>query len=953
MSKVVPPRFWRAVGTVGLAALLALTGLVAPQLGPQAAPAAQAADSDSPQVYKFQGFWNKIDGDVDEIRADVVLRLPQGYVDRDTGALLSVGGQQLRVGHDYNTGTGRQSHRYINTISGGAAGADQWAKNRDQYFTIHKVIPSGKYDFVVMSIEGDIDITNAPAATNVPGGLLSNLNFYFSYASGAPGTSTSWVSSALTTEPGAFYWYYGTRNDSAITGPQFRIPWDNTQQLWSAGQANWGAVLDFGLNGYPEGVLPPNSIGLDLVNNATRSNAEAGYGGTVSDSFWYAWVHEDGTLVDSINTSPIRVTGVTPSGAWYTNANQIPKNLSQAERPGLAVIGWTQEQADQGLTNRVGVDGSIDFTDAGGTGYYRLMAWPESRNPVNQSGDNGAPVISYSPSDLFDPSGALTQLGSEAEWTTATVYYKYNLPIPDAPVITVPPNDSHTNVNNTVTISGTGTPGHTITLKFKPGTTITEFDDPDLETLVDGQHEGILEGDIVVDENGNWTYTYTPATPLPDGEYIVVAVQTNPAVGQFAITSGMSNPNDAEAPTEWGVTFTVDTVPPVAPAFVCPTSPSEETAPELSGSGVDEGARVFVSIDGERVGEATVTDGAWTYTVDPPLANGTYELTVIQVDKAGNESPVSAPVCGLRVATAVPGTGAKFVKPVEHAAPGLTDVATDNWEITLTDAEGTVVMSAETPVQLKRDTEYTIGERLRTVPAPEAAASRYAQLGGLACVDGDGAPLPADLVDPDAGTLTIGSDRDLTEPVSCTITNQTAHVSFVTQRLGGQTTAPAAGWTLGIEGADPAFSTTLTDTQPSDIARPGTAALAAGVPEGLSLVGIQRLDIARAECETHAPNAAAAPQDCWVTVTNAEAAAAMLAQGKHTVFRLVGATPADLPSLPITGGLGSWSFMLGGASVLALAGGAYLRKRYLISRGFNPVLADGAVAGPSSDGRGE
>lgn len=940
-------------GLLALAVGVVSAGLVVPLPGPASPHTAHALESAAPVVYKFQGFWNKIDGDVDEIRADIVLRLPRGYVDPSNGNLLTVDGQQLRIGHDYNTGSTRQSHRYINTISGGATGADQWAKNRDQYFTIHKVIPSGKHDFVVMSIEGDIDITNAPAATNVPGGLLSNLNFYFSYAAGAPGTSTSWVSSALTTEPGAFYWYYGTRNDSAITGPQFRIPWDNTQQLWSAGQANWGAVLDFGLHGFPAGVLPPNSIGLDLVNNATRSNAEAGYGGTVSDSFWYAWVHEDGSLVQAINTAPIRVTGVTPSGAWYTNANQIPKNVAQADWPGRAVIAWTQEQADQGLTSNVGMDGSIDFTNAGGTGYYRLMAWPESRNPVNQSGDNGAPVISYTPGDLFDGNGLLTALAREAEWTTATVYYKYDLPIPDAPVITVPPHESHTNVNTEVTISGTGSPGHTITLKFKPGTSITDFDDPELETLVDGQHEGIVEGDIVVDENGNWSYTYTPTAPLADGDYSVVAVQTNPAEGQFALTSGMSNPNAGDPPTEWGVTFTVDTVPPDAPTLVCPASPTEETAPTISGAGAEEGARVYIAIDGERIGEATVSSGTWTYTVDPPLANGTYELTVTQVDRAGNESPLSAPACEIRVATAVPATGAKVVQPVEHGAPGLTEASADNWEITLTDDEGTVVMDAETPAQLKRDTEYTIGERLRTDPAPEVAASRYARLGGLACVDGDGAPLPPEVIDPDELTLTMRSDLDLAEPVSCTITNQTAHVSFVTQRLGGQTTAPAAGWTLGIDGADPGFSTSLTDTKPSDIARPGTAALAAGVPEGLSLVGVQRLDIARAECETHAPNAAGAPQDCWVTVTDTEAAAAVLAQGKHTVFRLVGATPAELPSLPITGGLGSWSFMLGGASVLTLASAAYLRRRYLISRGFDPALADRAVAGPSSDGRGE
>ncbi|MFF8817711.1 Ig-like domain-containing protein [Leucobacter sp. NPDC015123] len=943
----------RALGLLALTAGIIFASLAAPHLGPLTSTAAHAAEPESPEVYKFQGFWNKIDGDVDEIRADVVLRLPRGYVDPVTGNLLSVDGQQLRVGHDYNTGSTRQSHRYINTISGGATGAEQWAKNRDQYFTIHKVIPSGKYDFVVISIEGDIDITNAPAATNIPGGLLSNLNFYFSYAAGAPGTSSTWVSSALTTEPAAFYWYYGTRNDTAITGPQFRIPWDNTQTLWSAGQANWGAVLDFGLNGYAEGILPPNSVGLDLVNNATRSNAESGYGGTVSDSFWYAWVHEDGSLVEAINTAPIRVTGVTPSGAWITNANQIPKNVAQADWPGRPVLGWTQEQADQGLTTNVGLDGSIDFTTAGGTGYYRLMAWPESRNPVNQSGDNGAPLLSYSADDLFDAGGMLTPAASAAEWTTATVYYKYELPIPDAPVITVPPADSHSNVNSTVTFSGTGTPGHTITLKFKPGSPIFDFDDPALDTLIDGQHEGILDGDVVVDGNGNWTFTYIPPTPLADGEYSVVAVQTNPAVGQFAMTSAMSNPNSADPPSAWGVQFTIDTVAPAAVTPVCPASPTTETAPTISGSGAEAGARVFVAIDGERVGEATVTGSTWTYTVDPPLGNGTYSFTVTQVDRAGNESAVSDPACEIRVATAVPATGSKVVQPVEYGDPDLPSAAAANWEITLTDASETVVIDDQTTTPLKRDTEYTIGERLRSEPTPDPIAARYTQLGGLSCVDAEGIALPPEAMDPDAGTLTVSSDLDLAEPISCTITNQAAHVSLVTQRLGGQTTSPSAGWSLELQRGEPGLESTLTDATPHDVAKPGPAELVPGLPDSLALIAVQSLDLDRSECAAAATAPAAAPQDCWITIDGADHPEAIIAQGKHTVFRMVAATPAELPALPVTGGLDSWSFFAGGALAVALAAIAYWRRRYLLSHQRIAPLAREAREQPRSDGRDE
>lgn len=937
----------------GLALALAATGAVSVDLSTQA-PAAHAADTDSPQVYKVQAFWDRIDGDVDEVRADVVIRVPHGYVNPETGALQTVNGQRLRVGHDYNTGTTRKSHGYINTISGGQAGAAAWAANRDEYFTIHKVLVSGRYDFLVMSIEGDIDITNAPAATNVPGGLESTLRFYFSYDTGNPGTSTGWISSALTTEPMTFFWYYGSRVSSSISGPQFRIPWDNIQGLWSGGQANWGTVLDFGLGGYAPGVLPPNSIGLDLVNNATRNAApESGPTGSIAESFWYAWVHEDGSLVQSLNTSPIRVTGNSPRDDRSSAERFIVKNMNQSVRPNAPTVSRTPDQAAQGVSDRVGVDGTVDFTDAGGNGYYRFVTWPEARDPLTPNSSSGAVETLYSSADLFDPSGQMTARGAREGWTAASVYYKFDIPLPDPPVIEVPTAGSHTNQNGQVVISGTGTPGHTISLKFTPGETITDYNDPSLTLIANGEHEGVQEGDIVVDSEGNWTFTYVPSPVLADGSYTVVAVQTDQTPGNFHLTSDPSNPDNEEAPAKWGVTFTIDTVAPDAPAFVCPATPTEETAPTFTGSGIESGAKVFISQDGERIGEATVTGTDWSYTVDPALTNGTYVFTVTQVDAAGNESAVSAPPCELRVAVAVPGTGTKVVVPVQYPDPALPEAAAENWEITLTDGDDTVVMSGGTPAQLKRDTVYTVGERLRADPAPEASAARYTQLGELVCVDGEGTPLPDGVVDPDASTVTVGSELDVAEPVACTLSNQAAQVSFVTQRLGGQTTVPAAGWTLGVTGSEPGYSSALTDTTPSDVARPGDASLTAGIPAGLSLVGIQALDLTRAECAAHAPDATAAPQDCWLTVEGAGDPSATLAQGTHLVFRLVAAAPVDLPALPITGGLGSWVFMAGGVAVFALAGGTYLRRRHLLTVNLGLDPPGGIAAGPSDDGRGE
>lgn len=955
-SRSLGQRMWRRLGLAGLAALVATSGAISAQWGVAADPAHAADEIAAPEVYKMQGFYDRIDDVIDELRADFVLKVPHGLINADTGAQQPVDGKYLHIGYDYNSSSALRSMRYLQTMGTGRPGAENWAKNQDEYFTVHKVIPSGKFDFLVISVEGDLNILDNAAENNTPGGYETPMNWYFSYETGVPTTSTTWIRNALTTETVRYWAYMGrtasTTAERTITGPQFKMQWDSIYNLWSNRQANWGQTLDYGLNGYPEGVLPPNAIPLDLVNNATRnSNPEQGNAGTVSDSYWYAWVHEDGTLIDTINTAPIHVTGVTPRSRGNSANTLISKNIEQAGNT-APQLGWTPEQAAQGLTERVGVDGSVDFTDAGGTGYYRLLAWPEARDPLTPSGDYGAPRIAYTAADLFDANGMITPEADGVKWTPGTAYYKYDIIMPDPPVITVPEHQSHTNVNATVTISGTGTPGHTISLKLIAGTSITNVNDPTLTTLVDGDHEGVQAGDVVVDPSGNWTFTYTPDTPLADGTYTVAAVQTDQTPGNFHLTSGLSNPQTETDPSDWGVTFTIDTVAPAAPAFVCPATPTTETTPTFTGSGVEAGAKVFISQDGERIGEATVTESGWSYTVDPALTNGNYVFTVTQVDAAGNESAVSAPPCELRVAVAVPATGTKIVVPVHFPSPDLPEAAAENWEITASDGDETVVMSGDTPVELSRDTVYTVGERLRTDPAPEASAARYTQLGDLVCVDGGGTPLPDGVVDPDASTVTIAADLDVAEPIACTLKNQAAQVSFVTQRLGGQTTAPAAGWSLGVTGAEPGYTSTLTDTVPSDVARPGEVSLTAGTPEGLSLIGIQALDLARAECAAHAPDATAAPQDCWIPLEASGDPAAILAQGSHAVFRLVAATPADLPALPITGGLGSWSFMVGGAAVFALAGGAYLRRRYLLMAGLETDSFRGDdLAGPSADGR--
>lgn len=914
-------RIRRTVGAVVVGAL-ALTGAIAMVANPLAeVPAAQAADPLAPpEVFKLQGAADRIGDVIDELRIDFVVKVPHGYVNPTTGAMQSVGGNQLRVGYDFSSGTVRNMG-YLNTM-GGAAGANSWANNNLEYFTIHKVIVSGESDFLVMSLEGDLSFTDNFAPNNVNGGRPGVLNLYLSYAAGnVPGSggTSSWISTAKTVHPFDYNEYYDNISATNINGPQIGMQFDAIYNLWSGDQANWGQVLDFGLNGGAAGVLPPNSVAVDLSNRAYNS-VNSGPAGSVSDSFWYAWVHEDGTLVTDINTAPIHVTGVTPSSARNGGSNVV-KNLPTTT-PTLA---YTAAQGAQGLTTKVGVNGAIDFTTAGGSGYYRLAVWPESRNPTSVTVNNGAPLLSYAATDLFDANGRITAAADNIKWLVGSAYYKYNVPLPPAPVIDTPVTGSRTNNNTSVVISGRGEPGHTISLKWKSGTATTDFNDPNQTLLVDGQTGSA----VTVQADGTWTFTYTPATPIADGTYSIVAVQTEHATG-YELTSPMSNPNNATTPTAWGVTFAVDTVAPTAPVFACPASPTNNPTPTFSGSGVESGAVVEILRNNVKIGEATVTGTSWTYTVNPALVNGTYNFTVKQRDVAGNLSAASAPVCVLQIAADVPVSGTKVVSGVQNGDPSLPAVSPNNWEITATAGGTTSVISGGAAFKFVRGTTYTIGERLRSTPAPEANAPLYTQSGQLVCTDANGGSLPAGIVNTANQTVLVPPAASFPEPMRCEVTNSTSQVSLVTKRLGGQTVDPPSGWTLDAAHTSTQYNFALNSSVSTRVARPANYNLTADAPDGLSIIGLERLDLSNSTCAALANTAETAPENCWVQVAGGPTASGVaVPQGQHTVFRVVAAAPADMPTIPLTGGMGSWIFTVGGLGALAIAGLVYFRRHRL------------------------
>ncbi|SAG37275.1 BapA/Bap/LapF family large adhesin [Enterobacter kobei] len=214
---------------------------------------------------------------------------------------------------------------------------------------------------------------------------------------------------------------------------------------------------------------------------------------------------------------------------------------------------------------------------------------------------------------------------------------------PDIPAITVNPDGTETPLNpgettrdTTPTLSGTGNPGDTV-------------------TIYDG---GVKLDDVVVDGTGNWTWT--PATPLPNGTYDITLTVTN-----------MDGTGNESAPSQ-PVTITIDTDPPATPAApVITDSVSQVTGPVpdggttndprpvLSGTGTaNDVINITDTVNGIPTVVGTVTvdsTGNWSWRPDSDIGEGSHVYTATATDEAGNVSAAS-PAITITVDTVAPDT---------------------------------------------------------------------------------------------------------------------------------------------------------------------------------------------------------------------------------------------------------------------------------------------------------
>ncbi len=283
--------------------------------------------------------------------------------------------------------------------------------------------------------------------------------------------------------------------------------------------------------------------------------------------------------------------------------------------------------------------------------------------------------------------------------------------------------------------------------------------------------------------NGTWTLANNTITPaLAEGVYSVIARATNAA----AVTGQDSTNNE----------LTIDVT---APVVAIATRFTQDTRPAVSGTVNTANATIRVDVGGQTNRVAVNNgDGTWTLpddTINPALAQGSYNVVVRATDTAGNVG-TDATTNELHVDNTVPVVTVTALSTNDNT-PGLSGTVTDNI------AAGTVAVSVTVNGQT-RAAVVTAGAwivangSLTTIPdgVYDVSVTATDQAGNV----GNDATNNELRVDTTAPTVTVSSlnTNDRTPPLSGTVNDNSAAIRV---SVGGQTNVVAVNnangtWTL-------------------------------------------------------------------------------------------------------------------------------------------------------------
>ena len=508
-----------------LVTLLATLAMVVP-LGLSALSAGQANAIDEqdetasrkPLLYRMLGYNNKLDSYQDELRMDFILRVKHNEFDPScadaTNGADTKGSCNLAFVYQYKGSDDTSFYRrikYLNTIASASSsdqpwsGAYKWAQNRDEYFTVHTIINSGLYDYLTVSIEGDLALKNsADASYYQPGGASEPVNIYAvvgkqddALSCLRPGSPWSWstgidncrnfvpdtminapdrvsnITSALTANGKNFTLYMqeclGTGADLQCSGPYSWVGWNSNPNLYGGNQANWGMVTDYGFPDYKStatgaiagtapGTAPARSFFVYWLN--VRGSSRANPDGICSEtnSYYYQWValkDSEWVPVDELTPEPVLVTGQQPSPNTATTTTSKAAQVSKysafnlPKQPDNPNEMFATDKNGQPMPAQK-ADGGIDFKEAKEKqdldGYFKMVTWPVTTNRDGSACTVSPEVYNPDQKGLVGIRDGMNSSDIErnisAGWTINSAFYKYDVPRPDDPTITKIENDA-------------------------------------------------------------------------------------------------------------------------------------------------------------------------------------------------------------------------------------------------------------------------------------------------------------------------------------------------------------------------------------------------------------------------------------------------------------------------------------------------------------------------------
>ncbi|MDH1053134.1 MULTISPECIES: Ig-like domain-containing protein, partial [unclassified Pseudomonas] len=163
----------------------------------------------------------------------------------------------------------------------------------------------------------------------------------------------------------------------------------------------------------------------------------------------------------------------------------------------------------------------------------------------------------------------------------------------------------------------------------EPGSVVTVYDNGD------------KLGSVVADKDGTWSYT--PTTPIAEGEHEFEVTATDKA-GNTSVPSDPFFIVTDYTPPDYDkleITGVLDSVGDIT-GNIENGGVTDDSRPVINGTGT-AGDTIIVytkdSTGNHEIGRATVgEDGTWSMKPDLPLVQGPNELTAVEMDPAGNKT---------------------------------------------------------------------------------------------------------------------------------------------------------------------------------------------------------------------------------------------------------------------------------------------------------------------------